>query len=63
MVEGFIEEIRRREKVIRIFSNERSAWQLVVALCAEQHEEWSTGRRYLNMDAYYRWRATHAGRT
>lgn len=55
----FIEEIRRREKVIRIFPNERSAWRLVGALAAEQHDEWSTGRRYLNMDEFHRWAASH----
>jgi hypothetical protein len=57
MLERFIQEIRRREKVIRIFPNIDSAYRLVGALCAETHEEWSTGRRYLNMDDYFRWRA------
>ena len=57
MLERFIQEIRRREKVIRIFPNMSSAYRLVGALCAETHEEWSTGRRYLNMDEYVQWRA------
>jgi len=57
MLERFIQEIRRREKVIRIFPNTGSAYRLVGALCAETHEEWSTGRRYLNMDEYFQWRA------
>jgi transposase-like protein len=57
MLERFIQEIRRREKVIRIFPNMNSAYRLVGALCAETHEEWSTGRRYLNMDEYFHWRA------
>jgi transposase-like protein len=57
MLERFIQEIRRREKVVRIFPNMDSAYRLVGALCAETHEEWSTGRRYLNMDEYFRWRA------
>jgi len=60
MLERFIQEIRGREKVIRIFPNIDSAYRLVGALCAETHEEWSTGRRYLNMDEYFRWRADHA---
>jgi transposase-like protein len=38
MVERFIEEIRRREKVVRIFPNRESAYRLVGALCAETHE-------------------------
>jgi len=57
MLERFIQEIRRREKVIRIFPNMESAYRLVGALCAETHEEWSTGRRYLNMDEYFEWSA------
>jgi len=59
MLERFIQEIRRREKVIRIFPNIGSAERLVGALCAETHEEWSTGRRYLNMDEYFEWRTDH----
>ena len=35
MVKRFIEEVRRREKVIRIFPGERSVWRLIGALCAE----------------------------
>jgi transposase-like protein len=57
MVERFIEEIRRREKVVRIFPNMQAAWRLIGALCAEQHEEWAHGRRYLTMEAYVRWKA------
>ncbi|MCS4041583.1 transposase-like protein [Salinibacter ruber] len=56
MLERFIQEIRRREKVIRIFPNMDSAERLVGALCAERHDEWSTGRRYLTMDEYFEWR-------
>ena len=58
MLERFIEEIRRREKVIRIFPNEDSAHRLIGALCAERHEEWSTGRRYLTMEAFFEWKAS-----
>jgi transposase-like protein len=56
MLERLIQEVRRREKVIRIFPNKDSAWRLVGALLAEKHEEWSTGRRYLTMDEFYEWR-------
>jgi len=56
MLERLIQEVRRREKVIRIFPNKDSAWRLVGALLAEKHEEWSTGRRYLTMDEFYQWR-------
>ena len=41
MLERLIQEVRRREKVIRIFPNKESAWRLVSALLAEKHEEWS----------------------
>ena len=50
MLERLIEDGRRRERVIRIFPNERSAWRLLGALLAEQHEGWPTGRRWLNME-------------
>ena len=53
MLERFIQEIRRREKVIRIFPNMESAWRLTGAYLAERHEEWSTRRKYLTMDEYY----------
>ena len=57
MLERLNEEVRRREKVIRIFPNERSAWRLLGALLAEQHEVWSTGRRWLSMDTFWDWKA------
>lgn len=59
MLERLIQEVRRREKVIRIFPNIGSAWRMVGALLAEKHEEWSTGRRYLKMDTFYNWRDAH----
>ncbi len=31
--------------------------RLVGALCAETHEEWSTGRRYLKMEEFLGWQA------
>ena len=54
MVERFIQEIRRREKVVRIFPNQESVYRLVGALCAETHEEWSTGRCYFDMEEFFR---------
>jgi putative transposase len=58
MVERFIQEIRRREKVVRIFPNQESVYRLVGALCAETHEEWSTGRCYFNMEEFFEWKAS-----
>jgi len=54
MQERLIQEIRRRERVIRIFPNEDSALRLMGALLAEIHEDWQ-GRRYLDMDAFHEW--------
>jgi putative transposase len=50
------EEVRRRERVIRIFPNRESAIRLLGALLMEQDEQWSTGKRYLDMSAYWQWR-------
>jgi transposase-like protein len=55
MVERLIEEIRRRERVIRIFPNSASAKRLIGALLQEQHEEWLTGRKYFDMTEYVEW--------
>ena len=49
------EEIRRRERVIRIFPNEESAIRLIGALLSEFHEQWSTGKKYLDMTEYHEW--------
>lgn len=58
MLERFNEEIRRRERVIRIFPNVAAAWRLIGALSCEQHEQWSTGRLYVNMDEFFAWKRT-----
>ena len=60
MVERLIEEIRRRERVVRIFPTMDAARRLIGARCAEQHEEWSTGRRYLTMDIFFAWEHAQA---
>lgn len=52
-VERLNQEIRRRERVIRIFPNEASVIRLMGALLMEQSEKWQTGRRYFDMDLYY----------
>ena len=55
-VERLNEEIRRRERVIRIFPNGDSAVRLLGAVLIERDEDWSTGRRYLNMAEYWQWK-------
>jgi putative transposase len=57
-VERLNEEIRRRERVIRIFPNRESAIRLLGALLLEQDEAWTTGHRYFDMTAYWQWRAS-----
>ena len=54
MQERLNEEIRRRERVIRIFPNDASALRLIGALLAEQNEIWQE-RRYLDMDEFAEW--------
>ncbi|EQD55763.1 Transposase, mutator type, partial [mine drainage metagenome] len=56
MQERLNEEIRRRERVIRIFPNTESALRLVGALLAEHHEAWA-GHHYLDMDEFHEWLA------
>ncbi|WP_436663450.1 IS256 family transposase [Alicyclobacillus acidoterrestris] len=55
-VERLNEEIRRRERVIRIFPNRESVIRLIGALLMEIDEAWTTGRCYLNMEEYWKWR-------
>jgi putative transposase len=50
-LERLHEEIKRRTRVVRIFPNAAACLRLVTALCAEQSEEWVSGRRYLDIDA------------
>ena len=52
-VERLNQEIRRRERVIRIFPNEESVIRLMGALLMEQSEIWQTGRKYFEMDLFY----------
>ena len=59
MQERLNEEIRRRERVIRIFPNDESALRLIGALLAEHNESWQE-RRYLDMDEFAEWAAARA---
>lgn len=48
-LERLNEEIRRRSRVIRIYPNAASCLRMTSAICQEYDEEWTTGKRYLDM--------------
>jgi transposase-like protein len=54
-VERLNEEIRRRERVIRIFPNRESAVRLIGSLLMEIDDKWAAGKKYLDMDDYLQW--------
>lgn len=52
-IERLNEELRRRERVIRIFPNDASLIRLMGAVLMEHHEKWATGKKYFTMDRYF----------
>jgi len=52
-IERLNEELRRRERVIRIFPNDTSLIRLMGTVLMEHHEKWMTGKKYFTMDRYF----------
>ena len=48
-IERVNKEIKRRTRVAVLFPNTASALRLVTGILIEIHEEWVTGRQYLDM--------------
>ena len=48
MLERLNREIRRRTNVMGVFPNQDSYIRLVTSYLMEYHEDWSTGRSYIN---------------
>ena len=55
-VERLNGEVRRRERVIRIFPNRESAIRLIGAVLMELDEKWATEKKYCDMAEYFEWR-------
>ncbi len=49
-LERLNQEIKRRTRVARLFPNEASCLRLVTAVLVEHHDNWVTGKKYLNFE-------------
>lgn len=56
LAERMNEEIRRRERVIRIFPNEDSTLRLIGSMMAELYEQWQSSNRYFDMTEFWAWK-------
>lgn len=56
VLERLSQEVRRRERLIRIFPNTESAMRMLGALLMEQDEIWFTRRLYFNIEHYREWK-------
>ena len=56
LAERMNEEIRRRERVVRIFPNEAAAERLIGAILVETYEAWQSSERYFDMTEFREWK-------
>jgi putative transposase len=56
LAERVNEEIRRRQRVIRIFPNVQATIRLIGAIVADINNNWITGKKYLCMDDFWDWK-------
>ena len=52
-IERLNEEVRRRERPIRIFPSEDSVTRILGTVLIEEHEKWASGKRCFDMIEYY----------
>jgi transposase-like protein len=56
LAERVNEEIRRRQRVIRIFPNEAAAERLIGAWLADLHDQWQASVKYFDMQEFWDWK-------
>ena len=56
LAERVNEEIRRRQRVIRIFPNQAAAERLIGAWLVELHDHWQESVRYFDMQEFWDWK-------
>ena len=59
-VERLNEELRRRERVIRIFPNRDSVFRLFGALLMELNDKWTCEKKFIDLQEYHAWRKVQA---
>jgi transposase-like protein len=61
LAERVNEEIRRRQRVIRIFPNEASAKRLIGAWLADLYDTWQAAPKYFDMQEFWDWKNEQEG--
>jgi putative transposase len=56
LAERVNEEIRRRQRVLRIFPNDESAMRIIGALLADLNDKWHMASKYFDMREYWDWK-------